>query len=241
MIIRIAPIGRIAAMALVVSAWAWPARAQTRMYVGGDIFADIPRLSRTTVSPALDFPTADITTPPDGTALGGGVRVGALFTPVWSLELGVDVGRPIREERTLSIRSPLAVLLPTVNLQYTSRTSQQHIATTVLVGYHPVVRGRIQPGFRGGVSFTRTERSFTVANTTTVTFSPTVPGGVVIPSVTLTTNDYTTVKLGLSGVVAAETAVEVSEHFALVPEVRALAGGLGGILVRPGVAAHWRW
>jgi hypothetical protein len=59
--------------------------------------------------------------------------------------------------------------------------------------------------------------------------------------VTLFTNDYTSVTYGLTATVAAEAAIELSRRFAVVPEMRALAGGLGGIVLRPGVAAQWRW
>lgn len=44
------------------------------------------------------------------------------------------------------------------SLPYQSRTSRRFSAASVLLGYHPVVRRRIQPGFRGGVSSVRAER-----------------------------------------------------------------------------------
>ena len=232
---------RVMGIVLGAVVWAGAADAQTRVYVGGDMFAEIIQLSRTSIVPALVDSTAEALTPPDGATLGGGARIGAFFSPVWSLELGVDVGRAVREERSLSIRNPLSPLLPPATLPYQSRTRQQYLATSVLAGYHPVVRGRIQPGFRGGVSFMRSERAFTVATASSLTFSPTVPGGIVVPTVTLFTNDYTAVTYGLTATVAAEAAIELSRRFAVVPEVRALAGGLGGIVLRPGLAAQWRW
>jgi hypothetical protein len=219
-----------------------PAYAQARVYVSGDVFAEVMQLSRTKVTPPLDDSTADALAAPDGVTLGGGARVGAFLSPVWSLELGVDTGRALREERSLSIRSPIGLLIPPATLRYQSRTSQQYLATSILVGYHPVSRGRLRPGFRGGISFMRSERTFTVASASTLTFTPTVPGGgIVIPTVTLLTNDYTVVSYGLTATVAAETAIELSRRFAVVPEIRALAGGLGGIVLRPGAAAQIRW
>jgi hypothetical protein len=230
-------------MGIVVGAavWAGPADAQTRVYVSGDVFAEIIQLSRTRVVPALVDSTAEALTPPDGVTLGGGARIGAFFSPVWSLELGVDVGKEVREERSLSIRNPISPLLPPPTLQYESRTSQQYLATSILAGYHPVVRGRVRPGFRGGISFMRSERAFTVATASSLTFTPAVPGVIVVPTVTLFTNEYTAVTYGLTATVAAEAAIELSRRFAVVPEMRALAGGLGGIVLRPGVAAQWRW
>jgi hypothetical protein len=62
-----------------------------------------------------------------------------------------------------------------------------------------------------------------------------------VPTISLITDEYRTVANGLTATLAAEAAIEVSRHFAVVPEVRAHAGGLGGIVVRPGVAARWLW
>jgi len=217
-----------------------PVNVQPRVYISGDVFAEVIRLSRTTVTPPLDDSTADALAAPNGVTLGGGARAGAFFSPVWSLEIGVDTGRALREERSLSIRSPIGILIPPATLRYLARNSQQYLATSVLVGYHPVARGRLHPGFRGGMSFMRSERTFTVASASTITFTPTVPG-IVVPAVTLLTNDYGVVSYGLAATVAAEAAIELSRRFAVVPEMRALAGGLGGIVLRPGVAAQIRW
>jgi hypothetical protein len=241
MIISSARFGRAAIVSFGIVASASPVQAQTRVYVTGDLFGEIIQLSRTTIVPALDG-TAEALTPSDGVTFGGGARIGAFFTPVWSLELGVDLGRAIREERTLSIRSPLGLLVPPRALEYRSRTSQRYIATSVLAGYHPVVRGRIQPGFRGGISFMRSERQFTVASASTLTITPTFPGGgIIVPTIALLTNDYTAVSYGVTATLAAEVAIDLANHLAIVAEMRALAGGLGGIVLRPGVAARWRW
>jgi hypothetical protein len=234
-----ATIQRALIVLLCAGACAEPARAQTRVYVAGDVFAEVIRLSRTTVTPELASGVSDLVSPEDGVTVGGGARIGAFLSPVWSLEFGVDVGKAIRDERTRSLGtiSGLPRALPT--LQYRSRTSQRFSAASVLVGYHPVVRGRIQPGFRGGISFMRTEREFTVASISTLTLTPTLPG-VILPSFEVVTNEYSTVSLGLAATVAAEVAIDLTDHLAAVAEIRALAGGLGGIVLRPGVAVRWR-
>jgi hypothetical protein len=59
------------------------ALAQSSVYVGGDVFADVRRVSGAT------GPTMSKL---DATTAGGGVRVGGFLAPRWSLELGVDVG-----------------------------------------------------------------------------------------------------------------------------------------------------
>ena len=216
-----------------------PASADTRIYVSGDLFAEITRLSRT-VGP--DSTTvSDIAEPGDGVTIGGGGRIGAFFAPSWSLELGVDVAKEVREERTLSLREPIGIVLPTPSLRFQSRTRHQFSASSVLLGYHPPARGRIQAGFRGGVSFMHVERSLTSASISTVTTLPTLPGGLPAVRFDVVTSELTFITNGLSGTVAAEAAISVWNRFAIVPEVRVLAGGLGGILIRPGFAARWRW
>jgi hypothetical protein len=227
---------------VVLCASVQPARAQTRIYVTGDLFAEITRLSRTTTPPGI-LGVVPETGPRDGVTIGGGGRIGAFFRPAWSLELGLDFGKSFRQERTLAARVPVGVLFPSIPLEYQSRTSHRFRASSVLVGYHPPARGRLQAGFRGGVSFMHTERMFTFTSISTSFISgPSFPGGIVTtPTVSLVTEDYTTVANGLSATLAAEAAIGVWDHFAVVPEVRAHAGGLGGILIRPGVAARWRW
>jgi hypothetical protein len=221
-----------------------PARAQTRIYVTGDVFAEIARFSRaTTSSEILDF--GQDASPGDGVTIGGGGRIGAFFTPSWSLELGLDIGRTISEERTQSIRQPTGPIFPAAPLQYQSRSSHRFSASSVLLGYHPPARGRIQAGFCGGVSFRHTKRTFTTANTS-FSFSslPTLPGGlpvVVDPRISVVTAEYTTVSNGLTATLAAEAAINVSDRFAIVPEIRAHAGGTGAFFLRPGIAVRWRW
>jgi hypothetical protein len=238
---RSAALCRVLNALLCVVACATPARAQARVYVTGDVFAEVIRLSRATVTPEPVNGTADLVTPQDGVTLGGGARIGAFFSPIWSLELGVDMGKAIRDERTrtFGFGSGLPVTVP--SLQYRSRTSQRFTATSVLVGYHPVVRGRIQPGFRGGVSFMRTEREFTIASISTLTLTPILPPRVIVPGFSLVTNEYRTVSLGLAATAAAEAAIDLTDHLAVVAEMRALAGGLSGIVLRPGGAVRWRW
>ena len=58
-----------------------PALAQSKVYIAGDVFADIKRLSGDPDSAVLN-----------ATAPGGGVRLGAFLSSLWSLELGVDLG-----------------------------------------------------------------------------------------------------------------------------------------------------
>ena len=213
------------------------ASARTRIYVSGDLFAEITRLSRTTVTP--DESGLLITGPEDGVTAGGGGRVGAFFSPEWSLELGVDLARTISDARTLTVRLPAGLFFPFPPPQYQSRTSTRFSATSVLAGYHPPARGRIHTGFRGGISLMHTERVSTTANISSVfTSLGRVPA---VPRISVLTTEATTIGNGLTATLAAEAAIEASRHFAVVPELRVHAGGLGGFVLRPGVAARWLW
>ncbi|PYR43446.1 MAG: hypothetical protein DMF95_25780 [Acidobacteria bacterium] len=213
------------------------ASAQTRIYVSGDLFAEITRMSRTTVTP--DEIGLSITGPVDGVTAGGGGRIGAFFSPEWSLELGVDLARTISDARTLTVRLPAGLFFPFPPPQYQSRTSARFSATSVLAGYHPPARGRIHTGFRGGISLMHTERVSTTANISSVfTSLGRVPA---VPRISVLTTEATTIGNGLTATLAAEAAIEASRHFAVVPELRVHAGGLGGFVLRPGVAARWLW
>jgi hypothetical protein len=216
------------------------ASAQTRIYVSGDVFAEITRLSRTTVT--SDDIGLSNSAPSDGVTAGGGGRVGAFFSPEWSLELGVDLGRRISHAQTQLLRVPTGLVFPFPPPQFESRTSTRFTATSVLAGYHPSARGRIHPGFRGGVTLMHTERTSSNASISSIftSFNPGLPV-LPVPVITVTTTELTTIGNGLTATLAAEAAIEASRHFAIVPEMRVHAGGLGGFVLRPGFAARWLW
>jgi len=221
---------------------AYPAHAQTRVYVSGDLFAEITRMSRTTVTPENVVVSSS---PVEGVTGGGGARIGAFFSPEWSLELGVDLGRTLDQVRTQTVTSPISVGLRIPPQQFQAHASSRFTATSVLIGYHPAVGGRIRAGFRGGLSLMRTERTSSSASISSVTLlgpifplpGPQPP----VPVITLDTTEVATIAYGLAATLAAEAAIEISRHFAVVPEMRVLAGGLGGFVLRPGMAARWTW
>jgi hypothetical protein len=217
------------------------AHAQTRVYVVGDVFAEIARMSRTTTIPD-DFGLVSNALV-DGETAGGGGRVGAFFSPEWSLELGVDLGRTISEVETLTVPRSTLLLIGIPALQYQARTTSRFSATSILIGYHPRPQQRVQPGFRGGVSLMHTRRTSTTASIVTVglTQVPTIPGLVPVPDVNVMTSELTNIGNGLTATLAAEAAIEMSRHIAVIPEIRAHAGGIGGFVLRPGVAARWMW
>jgi hypothetical protein len=227
---------------LAASACAQPAWAQTRIYVSGDVFAEVTRFSRL-VSP-LEAGITDVS-PSDGVSSGGGGRIGAFFSPEWSLELGVDLGKEISDTRTISVVVPVGFAFPPPAPQYQSRTSSRFVATSVLIGYHPPARGRAQAGFRGGLSVMRIDSTFTSSSISFTSLSiaspsPLSPPVIVPPTITVATNQIASIGYGMFATLGGEVAIDVSRHFAVVPEVRAHVS-LSTLLVRPGVSARWRW
>jgi hypothetical protein len=219
--------------------WGSSVAAQTRVYVGGDLFADVTRFSRII---APDTQVAARTFPPDSVEPGGGARVGAFFSPRWSLELGFDVGGTHTRTETVTLPGPQLPGIVIRPVSYESTATARFAATSVLIGYHPAPRGRIHPGFRGGVSIMHRRDTFTVANSgfsfgsdATLTV---VVNGTPVPTF-VTVEEYTTIANLLTATLGAEAALAISEHLAVTPELRLHAGGLAGVLLRPGVSVRW--
>jgi hypothetical protein len=234
---------RVLLCCLVMCAAARPARAQARVYVSGDLFAEMPKFSRVSTIPD-SFGTSDTTVPPDSITVGGGGRVGMFVTPEWSIELGVDLGRTIINTKTSIIAGPPGVVPPPTPQPYVSQTTNGYGATSVLLGYHPTVHGRIHPGFLGGLSFMHRVASYDSPSISTSTaFAVTPPSQVpaLASTLTVTSSEYDTTNNVLTATVGAEAAVDVTEHLSIVPELRVHAGGIGAILLRPGVSVRWLW
>ena len=69
---------------------------------------------------------------------------------------------------------------------------------------------------------------------------PVSPLVVPSPTVIVMTSEVASIGYGMFATLGGEVAIDVSRHFAVVPEVRAHVN-LSTLLVRPGVAARWRW
>jgi len=109
---------------------AQPARAQSRLFVSGDVFADQHRLS------------GDSAATRGTTEVGWGGGVGLLVTERWDLRTEVGVGD------TTTRTQPL---LPSV-AAFQARTRSRIAATSVLVGFHAASGGRLQLTVLGGLS-----------------------------------------------------------------------------------------
>jgi hypothetical protein len=218
------------------------ASAQSVVYVTGAGFADIRTFSQSDISlyPGID-------TGLGGTAAGGGVRVGTFLHPRWSLELGVDAAG--KTERATPFAIILADTVPSRIPQ--AKDSVRFMAVNTVVGYHPVPRGRIRPGFRIGFSFVRASYKTQYPNyyvpaaqaSSTLESSiasriPTIYPPPVVPTQTVTSSD-----LSGSLILGFETALDFGRHVAIVPEIRAqtLSSNRAGdgVLIRPGVGVRW--
>jgi Outer membrane protein beta-barrel domain len=238
---------RTLALGLFVFGCASAARAQSSVYVSGNVFADLQRGSGQT-SPSGDRR--------DTTVAGGGVRVGGFLSARWSLELGVDAGAATDTTVSLSptdstvtsigltgvvtipptLVTPLPIRpTPIISLTVDERIRTRATATSVLLGYHPPSRGRLQAGFKGGISFVRS----TTTITSTIAYRVSDP--LLLPILQLpapTTDTTSSVAFNTAATVAAELAISLSAHAAIVPEMRAFGFG-SRVFLRPGAAVRW--
>lgn len=222
---------------LLVGVQSATALAQPGIYVTGAVFADLRRGSGVT--------SPDSTTLDTNTA-GGGVRVGAFLATRWSLEFGVDAGAPTDAATSISsasqapasLGSPLDVLgtrpsIVAVTFDQTVRT--RVTATSILLGYHPPARGRLQAGFKGGMSFVQSNSTLTSTLGYRVT-DPRLAPIVLLPAPTTTTT--TLVDRDIAATAAAELAITLSTHAAIIPEMRAFGFG-NQLILRPGACLRW--
>ena len=223
--------------------------AQSAVYVTGTGFADIKRFSTTN---AGYYGNEDFSM--DGTAAGGGLRIGTYLHPRWSLELAVDVGGKTKTS------SPYAVILADAprsqGLDLTQST--EFLTISSVVGFHPPAHGRLRLGYLAGFGFVRgTYRSqqypqypyyvlgtpvngpitnSATLSTTVAIYPPPVPVFTALKSIDNTTG----------AVLGFEAAIDLTKHLALVPEVRALTfsspnDGPAIFLIRPGVGVRWNF
>ena len=223
--------------------------AQAQVFASGAAFSDIKRFSGDPSNSTLD-----------GTTFGGGTRVGMFVAPRWSVEVGIDVGARTTKTRSLSIPRltppisadlafPIGILPPVFSFQ--SRTTNRLIATSVMLGFRPATTGRVHPEFLGGLTFVHFTRTFD-------TSGPTPLASAVLSTGATTSLSQVSYIIAPAPVVRPQKAVDnvpaaavgfnlaldLTRHFALVPEVRAHAfslnsGSPSAFVLRPGLAVRW--
>ena len=138
--------------ALILTLIASTASAQSRFYVGGAAMADIKRFDSFELDPRILAGLGDISSR-DGTAAGGGVRVGTFLHPLWTLELAVDASA----STTRGFRNPIERLpsrSSTLRLPELSN-SNSFLTVSAVVGFHPEKMGRMRLGYFGGIALVR--------------------------------------------------------------------------------------
>jgi hypothetical protein len=227
---------------LFVFADAPAAHAQSPVYVGGDLFLDLQRVSGQTA------PT-DTT---GATVGGGGVRLGAFLASRWTLEIGVDASAATDATDTFgqdgleggviafglssvsSVGFASDVVSP-IDISHSRHIRTRVTATSVLLGYHPPPRGRLTAGFKGGISVLRSGASIT--STTIYTLNdPRFAPFVSLPAPTVITSSY--VIFDIAATIGAEAAIALTRRAAIVPEVRVM-GIADRIFLRPGAELRW--
>jgi Outer membrane protein beta-barrel domain len=236
--------------ALLLTLIAATASAQSRFYVGGTAIADIRRFDSLELDPRILASLADISSR-NGTAPGGGVRVGTFLHPRWSLELAVDAG----SKTTSSFQNPVE-LLPirssTLRLPELSTSSSFSTISTV-VGFHPERMGRVRLGYLGGMALVKGTYESTFPDFSYIPIElPFMRSLSSIPGLASLTQSIPTITGGtlrrtdnsVGGVIGLEAAIDLSDQLALVPGVRAVVFSSGGqniFLTRPEVGVRWNF
>ena len=233
--------------------------AHAQVFASGAAFGDIKRFSGDPSNSTLD-----------GTAFGGGARVGMFVAPQWSVEVGIDVGARTTKTRSLSIPRrltppisadlaalgltssfPIGILPPVFSFQ--SRYTNRLIATSVMLGFRPATTGRVHPEFLGGLTFVHFTRTFDTSGPTPLA------SGVVWTGATTSLSQVSYIVAPApvvrpqrvvdnvpAAAVGFNLALDLTRHLALVPEVRAHAfslngGGPSAFVLRPGLAVRWNF
>lgn len=229
----------IAIVAVLAAANAHEALAQSGTYISGIALADIKQFDSVEYDPRV-LALSSIGNSPNGTAAGGGIRVGTFLHPKLSVELGVEA----ESRTTKNFPNPYELMSTRSSTLRLPETSQSTTFVTVntVVGFHPPKAGRVQLGYLGGFSIVRgTYRSTTPdfrilpagnARSVPTIFPP--------PDFTATTLRRTGTAAG--GLLGFEAAVDLTSRLTLVPGVRTIVFsnvGQGVFLIRPEVGARW--
>jgi hypothetical protein len=208
----------------VVLATAWPAFAQRgasareprRFYLSATAFGDIERVTR------------DSSDNLNGQTVGVGVGIGTFVTRRWSLEFEASMPRTIDgrlQSRTYQEVPPTRF----VDVRY--QTQHRTDTGTVLLGFHPSRRGRVQVAYSAGVSFVRFRYVYSEDDTTRDTST-----GASSTRHSGARESYFT----LGFVLQIEASVRLTRRLAVVPYFRAFAFApfeyQGAFVFRPGAA-----
>lgn len=238
-----------------LAAGAPEASAQSGTYIAGVGLADIKQFDSVEYDPRV-LALSSVETSLNGTAAGGGIRIGTFLHSRWSVELGVEA-----ESRTTKNYPNPYELLPTrsstLRLPETSQ-STTFVTVNTVIGFHPPKAGRIQLGYLGGFSVVRGTYRSAVPDFRILPagFSASVTGSlggvsnpvfssispVIFPPPNLTTTTLRRTDMAAGGILGFEAAIDVTSRFAVVPGIRTVIFsnlGQSAFLIRPEVGARW--
>jgi hypothetical protein len=216
--------------------------AQSSAYITGMAYADIKRFG-SSGGVIYYYPYGNDYSL-DGTAAGGGLRIGTFLHPKWTLELSVDDEGSTK----LSIPNPygpVIAIFPPVRLP-DLKASSQFLTVSTTIGFHPAPHGPVKLGYFAGFSLIRSkyrsDLDVILPLAATALATPGLPP-IPIPDVLLARPTAVTQITNTSGaVLGLEAAIDLTKRFAIVPEVRAVTFSLRGdgvFLIRPGVGVRW--
>ena len=235
---------------LILTLMAATASAQSRLYVGGTAVADVRRFDSIEIDPRVLAGIGDISSR-DGTAAGGGLRVGTFLHPLWSLELAVDAGG----RSTSRFRNPIETLptrSSTLRLPELA-TSTSFLTVSTVVGFHPEKTGRTRLGYFGGLALVRGTYESMFPNFSYIPIELAFMSGLSsftsITSLTqpvpgITGQTVRRIDNSVGGVLGLEAAVDVTSRLAFVPGLRTIVfsnQGQSVFLIRPEAGVRWQF
>lgn len=232
---------RAIAIVAVLAASVHEASAQSGTYISGIALADIKQFDSVEYDPRV-LALSSIGNSPNGTAAGGGIRVGTFLHPKLSVELGVEA----ESRTTKNFPNPyelMATRSSTLRLPETSQ-STTFVTVNTVVGFHPPKAGRFQLGYLGGFSIVRgTYRSTTPdfrilpAGRALSSIGPTI-----FPPPDFSATTLRRIDTAAGGLLGFEAAIDLTSRLTLVPGIRTIIFsnvGQSVFLIRPEVGARW--
>ena len=225
-----------------------PLAAQSAVYVTGAGFAEIKQFDSVAYDPTILASDDDFSM--DATGAGGGVRVGTLLHPRWSLELAVDAGSTTRK----SLPNPyVGIQMASSSLRFPEiSASTRFLTVSSIIGFHPPKIGRFHLGYLGGFSFVRgTLESeipdFRILSVSSVAISsPSNLGRVIFPTAfpqpIVGSRTVKRFENSAGAILGFEAAIDLSTRLSAVPGVRAIVFSTGGqsvFLIRPEIGVRW--
>jgi hypothetical protein len=168
------------------------------------------------------------------TVAGGTAGVGVFLRPFLSVRADALFEGESNQSLPAAILATLLADLP-VSRPVAQGAHTRTVSVQTLLAYHLASSTRFRLAVLGGVSFNRERTRF--SSELFIPAIPALPG--LAPALPTRQIDYAFVSYTRDLVVGVDGELAMGEHFALVPQFRAV-GGSGDIRLQPGVSLRWR-